>query len=98
MVKTRSQSSRTQIADYVEDFERKLKIQENSQSVSDWDTPGPFEFEFSFDDSIAAWNANKKRVGHSYIYVCGHILKSGKYCKNRITQYPHCHCHQHPSK
>ena len=81
------------IADYIDDFENKLQIQASRKDEPDWGLPGPFEVNFDFDSSISAWNANKKKVGHSYEYICGHILKSGKPCQNR--RYHHLRCRLH---
>jgi hypothetical protein len=30
-----------------------------------------------FDDASKEWLANKKRVGHMYVYICGCSLKNG---------------------
>jgi hypothetical protein len=89
-IKTNEQS----IADYIDDFERKLEMQKSRKVEPDWGLPGPFEVNFDFDSSISAWNANKKRVGHSYEYVCGHMLKNGKPCQNRCSHHLRCRLHK----
>lgn len=35
-----------------------------------------------FDEASCAWMQNKKRVGQSYVYICGKSLKNGKTCQN----------------
>ena len=89
-IKTNEQS----IADYIDDFERKLQMQASRKDEPDWGLPGPFEVNFDFDSSISAWNANKKKVGHSYEYVCGHILKNDKPCQNRRSHHLRCRLHK----
>jgi len=37
-----------------------------------------------FDEASRAWMQNKKRVGQTYVYICGKSLKNGKTCQ--ITQ------------
>jgi hypothetical protein len=53
--------------------------------------------EIDFDEASRAWNANKRRVGPCYYYVCGHILANGKdICKNLPKKNSvdfHCHIH-----
>ena len=39
------------------------------------------EIKNSFDESSNAWKENKKRKGHSYIYICEHVKKNGSLCK-----------------
>jgi hypothetical protein len=34
--------------------------------------------DINFDEASTFWHANKKRVGHEYIYICTQPLKSGK--------------------
>lgn len=36
-----------------------------------------------FDEASAAWMANKRRVGASYVYRCIHIGRNGTPCKNK---------------
>jgi hypothetical protein len=44
--------------------------------------PGNDEFTPAFfDTATAAWLQNKKRAGHSYVYVCAHITRKGTRCK-----------------
>jgi|TARA_B110000879_G_C11171480_1_gene513780 hypothetical protein len=39
-----------------------------------------------FDEASHYWNANKKRTGNGcYKYVCGKLLKNGKFCKKNIN-------------
>jgi len=42
-----------------------------------------YTVDIDFDDASREWNANKKRVGQMYLYVCGKILASGKRCQNK---------------
>jgi len=35
-----------------------------------------------FDEASRAWTQNKKRVGQSYVYICGKSLRNGKMCQN----------------
>lgn len=34
--------------------------------------------DINFDEASTFWHANKKRVGHEYVYICTQTLKSGK--------------------
>ena len=38
-----------------------------------------------FDQSSAAWMANKKRKGQSIVYICTGIYKNGKKCNNAVV-------------
>ena len=40
------------------------------------------EFKIDFDEASRAWMQNKKRVGQSYVYICGKSLKNGKTCQS----------------
>jgi hypothetical protein len=41
-----------------------------------------YEVNIDFDDSSAAWKANKKSIGGgSYKYICQHRNKNNKKCK-----------------
>lgn len=82
-----------QIADFIQDFEAQLEKSMHRTLEPDWGIPGPFEVNFDFDESISEWNSNKKRVGHSYEYVCGHILKNGRPCQNKRSHYVRCRLH-----
>ena len=63
-----------------------------------------FTAEF-FDESSKAWMANKRRVGHSMVYICTATTKTGNACKNRVvslTEFcslhtPRSKCKQRPS-
>lgn len=39
------------------------------------------EFKIDFDEASRAWMQNKKRVGQTYVYICGKLLKNGKTCQ-----------------
>jgi hypothetical protein len=53
------------------------------------------EFNFDFDESSRAWNANKKKVENAcYIYVCGHIKTTGKKCMNKTNCGEFCRFHK----
>ena len=44
------------------------------------------EHGIDFDEGIRAWRTNKKRIrGGSFLYICVHICKNGKQCKNHLT-------------
>ena len=53
------------------------------------------EFIFDFDESIAAWKANKKRGPNcTYTYVCQKKNKSGKICTRKcLAGENFCKCH-----
>lgn len=52
------------------------------------------EVNIDFNAAIEAWNANKRRVGQGYVYICGAILKNGKKCQRKPQD--KCEtCHQH---
>jgi hypothetical protein len=54
-------------------------------------------FVFDFDESSAAWKANKKRMGNgTYKYICGAPTKNNTLCQ-RTPLANHCHCAQHQS-
>jgi hypothetical protein len=47
-----------------------------------------------FDEASRAWNANKRRVGQSYEYICGAKTCSGKPCQRKpIHGKNHCKTH-----
>jgi hypothetical protein len=40
--------------------------------------------DIDFDEASRAWNANKRRSGAGYYYVCGHVLANGEgFCSRR---------------
>ena len=41
-----------------------------------------------FDEAHEAWMKNKKKVGDSYVYICGVVTKNGTYCQNKL--YKNC--------
>jgi hypothetical protein len=52
------------------------------------------EVNIDFNGAIEAWNANKRRVGQGYVYICGVIMKNGKKCQRKPKEY--CdNCYQH---
>lgn len=52
------------------------------------------EFKIDFDEASRAWMQNKKRVGQSYIYICGKSLRNGKTCLNtRVDNQETCKRH-----
>lgn len=60
-------------------------------------TKTTFEVDIDFDEASKYWNANKKKTGNgTYKYVCGKLLKTGKFCKqNRQSGREFCSMH-HP--
>lgn len=55
------------------------------------------EVNIDFDGASAAWNANKRRIGQGYVYICGTILKTGKKCQRKPKA--GCEkCYQHQEK
>lgn len=39
-----------------------------------------------FDESSAAWHANKLRVGAMYVYMCEGLHKNGSACRQKAVQ------------
>lgn len=62
--------------------------------MESWSTQGPFELDFSFDDASEAWNANKKREGASYVYICGEVLQNGSTCQKKTPCGERCRVHR----
>jgi hypothetical protein len=54
------------------------------------------DFVFDFDESIIAWNANKKKLNNGcYEYVCGYIsAKTNKKCMNKTQCGIKCRYHE----
>ena len=44
---------------------------------------GAHDIRIDFDEASKACNANKKRVGQSYEYVCGTVTSSGRHCQRK---------------
>ena len=40
-----------------------------------------YTVDIDFDEASREWNRNKRRAGHSYVYVCGYMCASGNPCK-----------------
>lgn len=40
-----------------------------------------YSVQIDFDEASREWNRNKKRVGQSYVYICGKTCKNGNSCK-----------------
>jgi hypothetical protein len=40
-----------------------------------------YAVDIDFDEASREWNRNKRRAGHSYVYVCGYMCASGNPCK-----------------
>jgi hypothetical protein len=58
-----------------------------------------YEVNIDFDEASAAWNKNKKRVGHSYVYVCEATTKKGMCCSNkRYKALDYCYIHRNHKK
>ena len=52
-----------------------------------------------FDEASRAWNLNKKRVGQSYVYICGCLTKKGSNCLNkRYKDLDYCYIHRNVKK
>lgn len=53
-----------------------------------------YTVDIDFDEASREWNRNKRRAGHSYVYVCGYICASGKPCKRSPSAgCEHCGVH-----
>ena len=53
-----------------------------------------YAVDIDFDEASREWNRNKRRVGHSYVYVCGYMCASGKPCKRSPSAgCEHCGVH-----
>lgn len=48
----------------------------------------------NFDEASRAWMMNKKRVGASYKYVCGHRTINGGACQNVVSANTKCYRHK----
>jgi len=69
-------------------------VQTRSQAKLARQTLAPFVFDF--DESSAAWKANKKRMGNgTYKYICGAALKTPNKTCQRPPLANHCYCAQH---
>jgi|Laugresubdmm15sn_1035100.scaffolds.fasta_scaffold15029_2 hypothetical protein len=54
-----------------------------------------YEVNIDFDGASAAWHANKRRVGHQYVYLCGAALENGCACQRKPKKNSiHCFMHQ----
>lgn len=54
-----------------------------------------YVIEIDFDDASREWNANKKRIGQMYAYICNVTLSNGKRCRRRVyrdRETCFCHC------
>lgn len=45
-----------------------------------------FEIDIDFDKASRAWMQNKKRVGQSYVYICGKCMSTGKPCQREPVE------------
>ncbi len=55
-----------------------------------------YDVAIDFDAASAAWRANKKRHGESYVYTCTQPCKNGKVCGKRVrSASPHTCKYQH---
>tara|TARA_B110000208_G_C11372138_1_gene285391 strand:+ start:82 stop:381 length:300 start_codon:yes stop_codon:yes gene_type:complete len=55
---------------------------------------GAYNIRIDFDEASKEWNANKRRVGQSYEYVCGATTRNGKNCQKKpLNNYTHCNTH-----
>jgi hypothetical protein len=53
-----------------------------------------YTVDIDFDEASREWNRNKRRAGHSYVYVCGYMCASGKPCKRSPSAgCEHCGVH-----
>ena len=88
-MQTRSKSLQNKSTPIVQDIQNKSTpivqdIQtESTPIVQDIHKQNIFLVNIDFDEASEAWNANKKRVGHMYLYVCGKLLPSGKRCQRK---------------
>jgi hypothetical protein len=57
--------------------------------------PNQYTVDVNFDEASTFWHANKKRVGHNYVYICDQVViktgsKCGKVCyKDGLTCFIH---------
>ena len=55
---------------------------------------GAYNIRIDFDEASKEWNANKRRVGQSYEYVCGATTRNGKNCQKKpLNNCTHCNTH-----
>ena len=53
------------------------------------------EFNIDFDEASRMWNSNKKKLPNGcYKYVCGKVLKNGKFCQNSTNNDKFCGNHK----
>ena len=55
----------------------------------------PYPVDIDFDEASREWHANKKRVGHMYVYICGKTLVSGNKCQRTSGTNINGYCKQH---
>jgi hypothetical protein len=55
-----------------------------------------YDVNIDFDEASKAWNANKKRVGQEYIYVCAIEKSNGKPCGRKLMKNSN-ECYHHSS-
>ena len=52
--------------------------------------------EFDFDESSAAWRANKSSIGHgSFVYICEYFSIMGKKCTAKVAPTSDIFCRKH---
>lgn len=55
--------------------------------------------DINFDEASKYWLANKKKLSNGcYTYVCGALLKNGKFCKRNIKNNGRCTTHSNRNK
>ncbi len=43
-----------------------------------------YSVDINFDEASSEWHANKRRIGHEYIYICLEPLQSNKVFDNKV--------------
>ena len=77
-----------------------MRTRSQSKAAAGMKQSTELEVNIDFDEASQAWNANKKRVGAGYTYVCGSLLVNGKSCQckpvrvyDTISQFGKCRRH-----
>ena len=63
-------------------LESEMKREQTSQPGKHLNLPNQlYTVDINFDEASTFWHANKKRVGHNYVYICDQtVIKTGNKC------------------
>lgn len=80
-------------------LESEMKREQTSRTRKQLNLPNQlYTVDINFDEASDEWHANKKRVGHNYVYICDQtVIKTGTKC-NKVCYKDGLTCFIHKNR